>query len=476
MATEPKTRIPAADTELFNRLPPQSIQSEMGVLGSVLLDSQVLDEVIPILRPDAFYRDAHRKIYRTVLQMYDQGTAGIDTVTVAEQLRSESLLEGVGGPSYLGELIDTVPHAANAKFYARIVHEKFVLRELIRCSTEILRDAYDEQNDPQELLAAAERRVFRIMEDREGSENVQIADILHAAFDRIQERMERGQGMISGLATGYIELDHLTSGLQESELIILAARPSMGKTALAVNIADHVALEENAGALIVSLEQSSLELAERLLCARAEVDGHKLRNGYTSREDRRKLVDVSGVLSQAPLFIDDTPGRDIMQLAAIARRLKRRHDIRLIIVDYLQLIEPDNKRDPRQEQIATVTRRLKHIARELSVPVIVLAQLNRAVEMREGHRPRLADLRESGAIEQDADLVMFLHRPEVYDAQDSPGLAELIIAKQRNGPTGTVRLTFRQNLMKFEDYSGEMDTDNWVPVASQEDSERESPF
>jgi replicative DNA helicase len=452
--------------ELFDRVPPQSIEAEKGVLGSILLDSRCLDDLVPLVRPDYFYREAHRKIYQTIAQMYEQRSGGIDTLTVAERLRAAAMLDDVGGAAYLGEVIESVPHAANALHYAEIVREKAVLRNLIHASTEILRDAYDEHRPPGELLAEAERRVFSVLEQQENVDTLQISELLHAAFDRITQRLERGQGMISGLATGFIELDHLTSGFQDSELLILAARPSVGKTALAVNIAEHAAMDEGAPVLFVSLEQSSLELAERLLCARARIDGHRLRNGYLSAGDRAKLVDASGELDQAPLFIDDTPARNMLQIGAIARRFKRRHGLRFIVIDYLQLVEPENRRDPRHEQIAVITRRLKHMARELSVPVLVLAQLNRAVELREGHRPRLADLRESGAIEQDADLVMFLHRDDAYpqqkqeaddDGRRREGVAELIVAKQRNGPTGTVPLAFLKKYMRFETLAEDFD-------------------
>jgi len=446
------TATPSTD-RLLERVPPQSIEAEQGVIGSVLLDNEVLHDVVPMLRPEHFYRDAHRKIYQVIRELYDRGNEAIDSLILREQLKMRGFLEDVGGTAYLAEVLETVPHAANAEYYARIVRDKAVLRDLIHASTEVLRGAYDDQQAPDDLLAESERNLFRILEQREGGESIEVSDILKETFDRISDRLARGKGMISGLATGLIELDNLTSGFQDSELLILAARPSMGKTALALNIAAHAALEENAATLIVSLEQSRLELAERLLCARARVDGHKLRNGYLSDPDRRKLVDVCNDVSNCPLFIDDAPGRNMIQIAAMARRLKRRSELRLVVIDYLQLIEADSSRDPRQEQIAAITRRLKHLARELKVPVLALAQLNRSVEMREGHRPRLADLRESGAIEQDADVVMFLHRDDQYDPEMNQGEADLIVAKQRNGPTGSVRMTFLKNFMKFENYA-----------------------
>lgn len=467
---------PPSPGNLLDRVPPQSIEAEQGVIGSVLQDNEVLHDVVPLLRPEHFYRDAHQKIYRIIRDLYERGNEAVDLLILREQLKDRGQLEDVGGAPYLAEIWESVPHAANAEYYARIVRDKAVLRDLIHASTEVLRGAYDNQQAPDELLAESERNLFRILEQREGGDSIQVSDILKETFDRIKARLDLGGGVASGLKTGFADLDNLTSGLQNSELVILAARPSMGKTALALNIAANAAVKNGAATLIVSLEQSRLEIGERLLCASARVDAHRLRNGYVDPSGMKTLVRASGELAASPLFIDDTPGRTMIQIAAMARRLKRRADLRLIVIDYLQLIDADNSRDPRQEQIAQIARRLKHLARELNVPVLALAQLNRSVEMREGHRPRLADLRESGAIEQDADVVVLLHRPAVYDhtsGTDSDGQpvdeyeamearnqqaerereAELIIAKQRNGPTGIVKLTFLKEFMRFESCS-----------------------
>ena len=325
-------------------------------------------------------------------------------------------------------------------------------RSLIYACTEILRESYDPAGDTEELLQSAEKQIFQILEGQEETAHFDIGNILIDAWDHINERLENDDSF-SGLPTGYTDFDAKTNGLQPSELIILAARPSMGKTALACNWAVNIAAATGRGVLFFSLEQSRLELAERFLCIRSQINGHKLRSGNLNEEERDMLMKASQELSEMPLFIDDKPGRTVGQMGAIARRLKRQNDIGLMIIDYLQFVEPEDRRAPREQQIALITRRLKNIGKELGIPVIALAQLNRGVEMREDKRPRLADLRESGAIEQDADLVTFLHRPDAYDPTDQPGVAEVIIAKHRSGPTGIVPLTWRAEIMRFENLS-----------------------
>ncbi|HID22054.1 MAG TPA: replicative DNA helicase, partial [Planctomycetaceae bacterium] len=332
-------------------------------------------------------------------------------------------------------------------------------RRLIHASADIMRRAYDGALPADELLQMAERQVFDIAQAKHVGQAHHVSEVLPLAFDRLHFRSEHSGQSLTGVPTGFIELDELTCGLQNSELVIIAARPSVGKTALALNIAQYVAVEENKGVLIVSLEQSKVELAERLLCSLARFDGHKLRSGRVSSKDIRHLMDTAERLRPAPLFVDDTPGRNMLQIAATARRLKMRNDIRLVIVDYLQLIDADNPRDSRQEQIAQISRRLKLLARELQVPVLALSQLNRASELREDRRPRLADLRESGAIEQDADVVMLLHRTQAdqdqsqEQGQRAAEVIEVIVAKQRNGPIGKVKLTFLKNYTRFETYA-----------------------
>ena len=440
-------------SEILDRLPPQNLEAEMGVLGSILLDPNLCDDVVMILRAEDFYADANRKLFGHVVQMHGEGNQ-VDTTLLVERLKGEGDFESVGGAAYLAEIMNSVAVAAHAVHYARIVRDKATLRSLIHASTEILRDAYDPTLEPRSMLGAAEEKIFAVHEERSTDHVANMHDVLMDAMQHIDHRLEHGGA--TGLPTGFVDLDQLTGGLHDSELVILAARPSMGKTALATNIADYVTCEANAVALFVSLEMAQLELAQRMLCARGKIDGRKFRGGTLSGDDRGDLVKASSELSQARLYIDDTPSRTITEIAACARRLKRKENLGLIVIDYLQLIEPDNARDPRQEQVAKIARRLKGMARELAVPVLCLAQLNRQAEATKDNRPRLSHLRESGAIEQDADVVMFVHREEYYYTAEEAlerelvGKADLIISKQRNGPTGDVRLTWRQEFTKFE--------------------------
>ncbi len=469
----------SARTSEHDRLPPQDLEAEKSLLGSMLLVNDVIDEVVELVQPDHFYLDAHKQISAAIYRMHESGIRGIDVVTVAEQLQRTGQIEEVGGIGHLSEILNTVPHAAHAKYYAQIVRDKGILRNLIYACTDILSESYDSSQETSDILVKAEQTIFQIVEEQENTDNMVLKDILLDTFDRINERLMK-KGTISGLSTGFIDLDSQTNGFQPSELVILAARPSMGKTAFVVNMAEAVArnarnaladkhaaegtetpvgtIAQN-GVLIFSLEQSKLELAERLLCISAKLDGHNLRKGNLEPEDRDRLMHASSELSQMPLYIDDKPGRSMSEIGAIARRLKRKQGISLIIIDYLQLIEPEDKRAPREQQISLITRRLKFLAKEIHVPVIALAQLNRGVELREDKRPRLADLRESGAIEQDADIVMFLHRPDAYDPQDRPGEAEVIVAKHRSGPTGIVNLTWQKESMRFVNYSPEIGAD-----------------
>ncbi len=357
----------------------------------------------------------------------------------------------------MAEVLHSVPTAANGTHYAEIVKNKATLRALIHSSTEILRDAYDGTTEAREMLSMAEQKIFAILDDRGAGELATIRDVLQEAMVRIDARMKH-EHTIGGIETGFRDFDSLTGGLHDSELVILAARPSMGKTALALNIAEHVSLQLQTGVLFVSLEMSSIELADRMLCSSAEVNGQRLRNGTISNEDRRKLVEKAAEMSGSPLFVDDSPSRTITEIAASARRLKRKAGLGLVVIDYLQLIEPDNARDPRQEQVAKIARRLKGLARELKVPVLCLAQLNRQAEASRDNKPRLSHLRESGAIEQDADVVMFIHREEYYQTNDEDrakvaGQAELIIAKQRNGPIGDIKLSWVRDFTRFRDSS-----------------------
>jgi replicative DNA helicase len=445
-----------------DRLPPQNIEAEQGVLGSILLDNDVLHDVVPLLKVEDFYRDSHQILYKTIRDLYDLGRA-VDAITLADELARRGEYDRIGGDDALAQILASVPHAANARYYAEIVRGKSIPRALIEAGNEVIREAYANTHTAEELLELAERRVFAIAEEQVSGETVELRDVVTKAMDRIALRSEE-RHPLTGVSTGFFELDDLTGGLQGSQLVILAARPSMGKTALALNICEHVILERRTGVLLVSLEMGELELAERLLCARSKVDGHKLRTGHgLGTREMTQLGKAYDELRTAPLFIDDTPARNMLQITANARRLKMRQDIGLIVVDYIQLIDAEESRDSRQEQIAKISRRLKTLARELHVPVIALSQLNRAVENREDRRPRMADLRESGAIEQDADLVLLLHRPEYYDPNDQPGIAELIVAKNRNGATGNVKLTFLKHFTRFENFAAVNDPIDAAP-------------
>ena len=443
-------------SEILDRQPPRSLEAERAVLGSMLLKSDVSDDVALVLRTDDFYDEAHRRLYAHMRAIHDEG-ASLDPILLVERIKTAGDLEFIGGMAYLAEIMQSVATAAHAVYYAEVVRNKSTLRSLIHSSTEILREAYDASLDSREILARAEQKIFSILDTRSGGELDDIGSILQDAMARIDARMKK-EHAIGGTETGFADLDAMTGGLHESELVILAGRPSMGKTALALNVAEFVAMRVAQPTLVVSLEMSSVELADRMLCSIAEVNGQRLRNGTISNEDRRRLVEKAAELSQAPLFVDDTPSRTITEIAAAARRLKRKSGLALVVIDYLQLIEPDNPKDPRQEQVAKIARRLKGLARELKVPVLCLAQLNRQAEATKDNRPRLSHLRESGAIEQDADVVMFIHREEYYATNDDEraqmaGQAELILAKQRNGPTGDVKLTWKKDFTRFCDGS-----------------------
>ncbi len=447
---ERRSKTPAVTAEqLLDKVPPQDLEAERCVLGSVLALNEVLDDVLQHVRADHFYSDAHRRMFQAIHDMYESGVRGIDAVTLGHELEKRKWLEEVGGPGYLLTVLQAVPHAAHAEYYAKIVREKALQRELINACTDSLREAYHGEGSVEEILAAAEKRIYAIAEEQSDVDRIAIGDILTQAFERIFHRMDQ-EGSISGTPTGFTGLDEVTSGFQPSELLVLAARPAMGKTALVCNFALAVASHQQ-GVLLFSLEQSRLELAERLLCIHARIDGHRLRQGDLDEVEQHALMEGANTLKEYKLFIDDTAGRTMSQIAAIARRLKRRFGLGLIVIDYLQLIEPEDKNMPREQQISSITRRLKFLAKDLDVPVVALAQLNRSVEQREDKRPRLADLRESGAIEQDADIVMFLHRPEAYDPEDRPGEADLIVAKNRHGPIGTVDLVWLKQMMKFAD-------------------------
>jgi replicative DNA helicase len=449
---------PRVSSEILDRLPPQSLEAERGVLGSLLMDPLLCDEVALLLRAEDFYADANQRLYQHIFALHDDGKR-VDEMLLLERLKKSGEYEVVGGGAYLAEVAHSVPYAHNAPHYAQIVRDKATVRELIHAATEILRDAWDPVYEPKELLSHAEERVFGIHDRRSNDRITHIQDLLITAFDRIDAR---ASGEISAaVPTHFVDLDDLMGGLHSSEFIVLAARPSMGKTALAMNIAENVAMLSDVSVLFVSLEMSGLELTQRLLCSQAKIDGRLFRSRSMPPALSEKLIEASAKLSKAPLFIDDTPSRTVTEIAASARRLKRKAKLGLLVVDYLQLIQPDDPRDPRQEQVAKMSRRLKGLARELQIPIIVLAQLNRQADSgsREDHRPKLSHLRESGAIEQDADVVMFVHRddyglaPEEAEKQGVVGQAHLILAKQRNGPTGDVKLQWSSQYTRFSNFS-----------------------
>ena len=440
------------------RMPPQSRDAEKSVIGSVLRDNQVLSDLLQIIRPDNFYFDAHQTIFTAILELYNDGKP-VDPVILFECLKAKKQIEDIGGASYIGELWDAAPTAANAEYYARIVREKALIRNLIHTSTELLRDAYDGVTSADELIGMAERKVLEIAEKGTTGETFTLETTLRDTFTRIDERAGKSHLNVTGLGTGYTDLDNMTAGLHNSELVIMAARPGVGKTAFALNIVRHIIIEERQPVFFVSLEMSRLELAERLLCCQGRVDSHRLRKGMMNSDEIQKLMTAGDQLRGnardgfVKLFIDDSPAQTMLRISANSRRLKLRHGIKLVVIDYLQLIEPENRRDPRQEQVAQISRRLKFLAKELLVPVVALAQVNRSSEERQDHKPRTSDLRESGSIEQDADTVMLLHRPGKFDGGTEDDVLEIIIGKQRNGPTGEMTLKYLKQYMRYENYA-----------------------
>jgi replicative DNA helicase len=439
---------------LAQRLPPQSLEAEVSVLGGVLLENEALNRVLEVVNEGDFYREVHRQIFSAILYLYERNEPA-DLITLSEALKKRDALEAVGGVEYLNFLVSSVPTAANIAYYAKIIKEKSILRKLINRATEIVSQGYGDSGAVDDLLDRAERLIFEISEDRFRPSFFPIKDIIKASFKTIEKLYEKRQ-LITGVPTGFTKLDDLTSGLQPSELIIVAGRPSMGKTAFALNITQHAAIEGGIPSAIFSLEMSKEQLALRMLCSQAKVDAHRLRGGFLSESDWPKLTRAAGSLSEAPIFIDDTPGLTVLELRAKARRLKVEHKMGLLVVDYLQLMRGRADSDTREQEISDISRSLKALAKELSLPVIALSQLNRRVEERGDRRPQLADLRESGAIEQDADVIIFLYRDEVYNkSEDNPhkGKAEIIIGKQRNGPIDKFDLAFLDKYTCFENLS-----------------------
>jgi replicative DNA helicase len=454
------------------RKPPQNIEAEQSVVGGVLLDNSALDQVLDIVQEGDFYREAHKKIFAAMREMHERGEA-IDYLTLEDKLRAREQLEEVGGASYLATLSDLVPTSANIVHYARIVRDKAIARRLIAASTEILRAGLEDREDLDEYLDQAEQLIFNVSQKRGLSGIVHIKDLVRDSFDAIEKVYERKE-LYTGVPTGFKDLDDMTSGFQASDLIIIAGRPSMGKTSLALNMAQDAARRSKAGeaeselaghpVLFFSLEMSKESLTQRMLCTEARVDSQRLRRGTLADSDWAKLARAAGILSEADLFIDDTPAIRVMEMRAKARRLqaelqKQGKDLSMIMMDYMQLASPGTRTESREREISEISRSLKALAKELNVPVVALSQLSRKTEARESKRPQLSDLRESGAIEQDADVILFVYREEVYKPDD-PTLrnkAEVIIGKQRNGPTGTVELQFSHEYTRFENLARDRD-------------------
>ncbi len=434
------------------KLPPQNVEAEQSILGGILLENHAINAAVEILGRDDFYSEAHRKIFAAILDMSEQNEP-VDLITLSNVLRNKNTLDSVGGTAYLASLVDNVPSAANVANYAKIVKEKAILRGLIGSATQIINSCYETGSDVDQVLDQAEHSIFEISEHKVRPSFIPLRDIIKDSFRSIEDLYSRKE-LITGVATGFDKLDDLTSGLQNSDLIIIAGRPSMGKTAFALNIAQNAALEGQTPVAVFSLEMSKEQLAFRLLAAEARVDSQRLRKGFLGETDWPKLTTAAGRLSDAPLYIDDTPAITVLEMKAKSRRLKADKGLGLIVVDYIQLMRGGGGfRDSREQEISEISRSLKALAKELSLPVIALSQLNRQVESRTNRRPQMADLRESGAIEQDADVIAFIYRDEVYNkSDDNPdkGVAEIIVAKQRNGPTDTVKLTFLEKFTRFE--------------------------
>lgn len=433
----------------LDKIPPQNIEAEMAVLGSMLIEDGAISYAIELLEKEYFYKDNHRKIFEAMLNLYNTNKA-VDLITVSDELKRMNLLEDIGGASLLTELVNSVPTAANVSHYARIVREKSILRTLINSATQIASLGYESGDNVDQAVDAAEKLIFDIRQDKKESSSLAIKEIIKNSIETL-DKLYQKKTYVTGVPTGFIDFDLKTSGLQHSDLIVIAGRPSMGKSALAISMAEHAGVTEKIPVVFFSLEMSKEQFVQRLLCSHARVDAHKVRTGYLSPSDWPRLTAAAGKLSEAPVFIDDTPAISVMELRAKARRLKANHNIQLIIIDYLQLMRGTTRVENRQQEISEISRSLKALARELNVPVIAISQLSRAVESRSDHRPQLSDLRESGAIEQDADLVVLLLREEYYNpTPDNEGMAEVIIAKQRNGPVGSVNLTFIKEYTRFE--------------------------
>ena len=438
------------------RVPPHNEEAERSLLGAVMLDQAVLDQVMSQVSPDDFYREKHRIVFEAMVALFDREEP-IDAITLSDHLTAEDKLDAVGGADFLAKLSNEVPSAANATHYGSIVSRKSALREFISTANSLVHESYGDVSDVDEFMDKAERQLFSITKDGTGKDYESMRDVIKEAYTEIENLYERDSDGVTGVPSGFVDLDEMTSGWQDSNLIILAARPAMGKTSLALNMAAHSALRADVPTAFFSLEMQNVQLAQRMLCSEARVDQTKLRSGTVSSEEWENLVKAAGSLSDAKLYLDETPALSIMEFRSKCRRMKSEHDIGLVFIDYLQLMQGSGGHDIREQEISEISRGLKGVAKELDIPVIALAQLNRGVESRSDKRPRMSDLRESGAIEQDADIITFIYRDEFYnpDTEDK-GIAEIIIGKHRNGPSGTVRLRFFKSITKFENLAEDM--------------------
>jgi len=438
----------------IQKLPPQNIEAEQAVLGAIIFDNEALPATLELrLEADDFYKEAHRRIYRAILELYDKNEP-IDIVTLTDYLRRKGDIDAVGGLPYLSTLADSVPTSANIRYHAKIVSEKALLRSLIRTATNITTRVYEETSEADQLVDEAEQAIFDIADQRTKSSFSTMKEVIKDTFKLIEQLYDRKEA-ITGVSTGFKDLDEITSGFQPGDLIIVGGRPGMGKTAFALNIAQNTAVNLRVPVAVFSLEMSKEQLAMRMLCSESMVDSSRVRKGFIGREDWPRLTNAAGRLADAPIFIDDSSAITVLEIRAKARRLKKEHGgLAMIVVDYLQLMRSRGKFERREQEISDISRSLKGLAKELKVPVVALSQLNRSVESRQEKIPSLADLRESGAIEQDADVIIFLYREELYSKTATKGAADIIVAKQRSGPTGTVKLSFKAECTKFQDYTG----------------------
>lgn len=433
---------------------PHNLEAEKSVLGAILIHNDAFNSAAEVIDSRDFFRDAHRRIFDRMVALSERGGA-IDFVTLKEELSRAGELDEVGGPAYIASLADGVPRSANVEYYAKIVKEKSTLRSLIHSANKILAEAYEAEEEPDLLLDEAERAIFAIAEDRIRQGFVPLRDLVQSSFATI-EKLQQHKGLVTGVPTGFVDLDEMTSGLQPSDLVLVAARPSMGKTSFVLNIAQHVGTSTDMTVGFFSLEMSKEQLFMRMLTSEARIDAHRFRTGYLNEKDYGRLSHALGTLAEARVFIDDSASIGVLEMRAKARRLKAEHGLHLLIIDYIQLMQGRGRFESRQTELASISRSLKGLAKELGVPIVALSQLSRAPETRSDHRPQLSDLRESGALEQDADVVMFIYREEQYrdsdgnPNQEAEGMAEIIIGKQRNGPVGTARLAFIKEHTRFE--------------------------